>query len=218
MKPSLAYPVKPYIVNQQFGVNQAYYSKFLDARGIPEKGHMGIDIQASHGQPVYAAHDGNAFFFKDAHGGEGIINMSLDRTFQTINWHLCGDTDPLFKSPIPLDGKEYPVKKGDLLGHADNTGAPYESNGTHLHFGYRPLNLQYGSPLHPENGFDGCDDATPLFDGTYACDIALAVVKDEVQQVATVLQNNPSPAQLTIVQKILQSIASFLATLGRGGV
>ncbi len=218
MNPELEYPITPFTIIQPFGANSAYYAKFPDAKGKPQKGHMGIDLKADHGHPVYFTHDGNAFYFKDSHGGEGMINISIDRTFQTIHWHLVGDTDPVFKSPIPLDGKQYAVKKGDLAGYANNTGAPFESNGTHLHFGYRPLNLGTGAPLHPDNGYDGCEDPMPLFNGKFAQDVVLEAVKADVQQAATVLQNNPSPAQLTIVQQILQKIASFLATLGRGGV
>src|ERR1700759_3806564 len=123
---SLSYPVKPAVVNQGFGANPAYYSQFKDDLGNPEKGHMGIDFRAAHGTPVYAPCDGDAFYLKDLHGGEGIyVRTGLNYTykgkpakFNVIHWHLCGDTDPKYVSPIPLNGKLYPVKKGDLIGYA----------------------------------------------------------------------------------------------------
>jgi murein DD-endopeptidase MepM/ murein hydrolase activator NlpD len=65
---SLLIPVSPLSVNQPFGVNAAYYSKFVDAAGNPEKGHPGIDLKAVHGQPVYAAHDGDAIYIKVSFG------------------------------------------------------------------------------------------------------------------------------------------------------
>jgi len=189
MKLELWYPVKPHSINQVFGGNPEYYSRFHDQFGNPEKGHNGQDMMAFHGQPVYAACDGLASYTKDDHGGEGIIIASnpmdyegTQVSFHVINWHLCGDTDPKYPSPIPLDGKQYPVKAGDLIGHADNTGAPFESSGDHLHFGLCPYTLD-GRNLHPDNGFNGCIDPAPFFNGSYAVDIPeLNVVTQEVEQ------------------------------------
>jgi murein DD-endopeptidase MepM/ murein hydrolase activator NlpD len=173
---ALRYPVKQAIVVQPFANDPAYYARFKDDFGNPEKGHMGIDLRAWHGQPVYAACDGMASFQRDAHGGEGMyirtdyrFYKGLLARFNVINWHLIGDTDSHFPSPIPTDGKQYPVKCGDLIGYADNTGAPYESSGDHLHFGLQPLD-QYNTIIEQRNGFNGCIDPTPFFDGTYAQD------------------------------------------------
>ncbi len=163
--PKLYFPVKPFLVNQSFGANKDYYMAQFGTNG-----HMGIDVFRGHGMPVYAAHDGNAFFVRDSHGGEGIYIST--EGFQTIYWHLCGDTDPAFPSPIPTDGKSYPVKAGDIIGHADNTGAPYESSGDHLHMGLRLLNAD-GSVMNPDNGFGGCIDPAPYFNGFYAEDSLL---------------------------------------------
>jgi hypothetical protein len=169
----LAYPLTTISVTQPFGADPAYYARFLDTNGNPEKGHMGVDFQAAHGTPVYAACDGWAHYEKDSHGGEGIyIRTDLfdyqegQASFRVINWHLCGDTDPKYPSPIPLDGKEYAVKQGDLIGYADNTGAPYESKGDHLHFGLLAV-ASSGLTINADNGFNGCIDPTPYFSGIY---------------------------------------------------
>ncbi len=159
--PKLYYPVKPQRLNQGFGENPAYYAKF----GL--QGHDGLDIWASHGTPVYAAHEGNIRFNKDSHGGEGMYLVAPG--FQTVYWHLIGDTDVNFPSPIPTDGLWHPVSAGDLIGYANNTGAPYESTGDHLHFGLLLLDA-HGTILNQDNGFMGRVDPMPYFNGYYASD------------------------------------------------
>ena len=184
----LYYPVKvtdpngkPYI-NQPFGANPAYYAKFHDAHGNPLKGHDGIDFRASHGTPVYAAHDGMVHFEKDAHGGEG---MAIHTPFEngmayiSIYWHLIGDTDTKYPSPMPTDGKSYPVTAGQLIGFADNTGAPYESSGDHLHFGLFQVDL-HENTLVIDNGFNGRIDPAPFFTGIYAQDVPTLIQKESL--------------------------------------
>ncbi len=160
--PRLYYPVKPQRLNQGFGENPDYYAKF----GL--KGHDGLDIWASHGNPVRAAHDGNIRFWRDSHGGEGMYITAPG--FQTVYWHLIGDTDTKYPSPIPTDNIWRPVKAGDLIGYANNTGAPYESTGDHLHFGMILLDA-HGAILNQDNGYSGRVDPTPYFTGTYAQDV-----------------------------------------------
>jgi hypothetical protein len=56
MKPEeliLHCPVKPMRIVQVYGASPEYYARFKDRFGNPETGHMGIDLQAYHGQPVY---------------------------------------------------------------------------------------------------------------------------------------------------------------------
>ncbi len=187
MKLELFYPVKPYQVNQVFGGNPDYYARFHDRFGNPEKGHMGIDLQAPHGTPVYAACDGMAHFEKDDHGGEGMIihtdtleYKGNQATYNVINWHLCGDTDPKYPSPIKTDGNSYRVKAGDLIGYADNTGAPFESSGDHLHFGLCPFDLS-GNAIEAHNGFNGCIDPAPYFNSYYAVDAQAVITNLETQ-------------------------------------
>ena len=179
-------PVKPYKLNQPFGVNGEYYSEFLDQFGNPERGHNGIDLGATHGQPVYAPCDGHAQFLRDAHGGEGFWLYS-DRAFDykgtqayftVILWHLIGDTDPAYPSPVPTNGSWYPVRAGDLIGYADNTGAPYESSGDHDHVGLMPTNAKREA-LEARNGFNGCIDPLPFWNGYYA---------EDAQKVITIIR------------------------------
>jgi len=161
----LYYPVKPLHINQPFGANKEYYLSHFGSNG-----HMGIDFMASHGQPVYAAHDGEVVWIKDAHGGEGLWNYADG--FVTIYWHLVGDSDPVYPWPIPVtvNGPRIPVKAGDLIGYADNTGAPFESSGDHLHFGLILLDAN-GNELNQDNGTQGCIDPEPYFNGIFAQDI-----------------------------------------------
>jgi len=146
-KISLYYPVSPARFNQHFGVNGAYYQ----ANGINITGHNGIDFGTYHGQPVHAAHDGTAYYEADDTGGHGVVIVS-DKSydfkgkkawFKTIYWHLCHPVkEPKYASPIYLkhpfanSGIGFPVKAGDIIGFADNTGL---STGDHLHFGLKPI-------------------------------------------------------------------------------
>lgn len=186
----LYYPVKPFYLNQGYGANPDYYAKFKDVYGNPYKGHDGWDFKAYTGQLVYAAHAGMARLVTDSHGGEGIMLRSLEKeadgTFgTTMYWHLIGDTDHNLPSPIPSDEKEYPVQIGQLIGFADNTGAPYESNGTHLHFGLY-FSGANGMALQQDNGFNGRVDPTSYFTGTSAEDEPQLELK--YQSLITLLQ------------------------------
>jgi len=214
---SLLHPVKPLGVNQPFGANPAYYAKFLDQAGNPQKGHPGIDFTATHGQPVYAAHDGEAVYIKDSHGGEGIWNFA--NGYATIYWHMIGDTDAAYTLPIPFDSKRHPVKTGDLIGYADNTGAPYESSGDHLHFGLVLID-QYGTVMNEGNGFGGCIDPQPYLSDAFAQDIndPVAAVKAQAvalgQAVAAIKPTDPNaPQEETIVGKIVALIEQELADI-----
>lgn len=176
MKLELFYPVKPLHINQGFGANPEYYARFLDRFGKPEKGHMGIDFEAAHGTPVYSACDGIAHYETDAHGGDGIVvhtnpfdYQNGQATFNVIYWHLCSKDDPKLRPLIPTDGTQVQVSVGQLLGYADNTGAPFESSGDHLHFGLVPFDPK-GNAIEAANGFNGCIDPTPYFVGYFAQD------------------------------------------------
>jgi murein DD-endopeptidase MepM/ murein hydrolase activator NlpD len=211
MKPSLAYPVSPISINQAFGQNLAYYET-----NFGQKGHPGIDFKASHGQPVYAAHDGAAIYIKDAHGGEGIWNYADG--FITIYWHLIGDTDVSFLPPIPFasNGVRTRVKRGDLIGYADNTGAPFESTGDHLHFGLL-LTDANGIILNQDNGTQGCIDPEPYFDGTFANSAqnepTAADVGQDLTQVEAALENAPTPEIQALAAKALALIKQMVPFL-----
>ncbi len=177
MKFSISYPLRPFVVTQQFGVNGDYYR----AHGVNIIGHNGLDLQAYHGQPIYAAHDGVAFYEVDGSAGYGVVLVSQDKwdylsdayvhqvSFKTIYWHLCDSTlEPQFKSPIEGNSGIF-LKRGDLIGYADNTGL---STGDHLHFGLKPVLSSDEPPFvwasaDYANGYLGAIDPTMYFDGTY---------------------------------------------------
>lgn len=164
----LYWPLKPATVIQVFGANPEYYAKFLDSSGNPQKGHPGLDFAARTGTPIYAAHDGQAIYLKDSHGGEGIWIYA--KGYATIYWHLIGDTDPKYSIPIPFDNRSHSVKAGDHIGWSDNTGAPFESTGPHLHFGL-VMTSDVSTVLNQGNGFNGCVDPAPHMNGLFAQDI-----------------------------------------------
>jgi|SRR5882724_6454703 len=182
-KLTLYYPRKPFLINQVFGANPDYYSRFKDRYGFPEKGHPGLDLRAPHGEPIYAACDGLAHHAHDSHGGEGVV-IRTGRfaykdgmaSFDVVHWHLIGDTDSKYPSPIKIDGTSTLVKTGTLIGYADNTGAPFESSGDHLHLGLTPYN-DSGDAIESTNGFNGCIDPTLYFTGYYAEDYDTLITK-----------------------------------------
>jgi murein DD-endopeptidase MepM/ murein hydrolase activator NlpD len=170
-KLELFYPVKPLGFNQKFGNVLPVYT----AMGM--KGHNGIDFQAFHGQPIHASHDGVCFPEIDNHGGNGVVirtNEAFDYTadgapvsgqafFKTIYWHMI-DANAVVKT-----GQV--VKAGDLIGYADNTGT---STGDHLHFGLKPQAYNESNfswyNVDQTNGFLGCIDPEPYFNGFFAED------------------------------------------------
>lgn len=209
-------PVKPLFYNQHFGANPTYYAKFLDANGNPEKGHPGLDLHATHGVPVYAAHDGQAMWLSDSHGGEGIYLYTPTQFdyngkpsyFITIYWHLIGDTDPGYPNLFTEKYVKRPVKTGDLIGYADNTGAPFESSGDHLHFGLVPCDV-YGNISEPANGYGGAIDPEPYLNGFFAQDVAsVDMLEQGMQEVTTEVKTNPQQAQeeLGWLSKLLKAL------------
>ncbi len=186
----LYYPVKPFLINQTFGGNADYYAKFKDSFGNPLKGHNGLDLRAPHGTPIYAPCDGLVHYEKDDHGGEGMVLRTGryaykggSATFNVLNWHCIGDTDPAYPPPIPLDGHSYAVTTGKLIAYANNTGAPFESSGDHDHLGLIPFD-DTGKIIDQGNGFDGRIDPTTFFTGIYAQDVPGLISKLAAQVVA----------------------------------
>lgn len=166
MKLSLWYPVKPLQINQKFGTRGDWYRR----NGINVEGHNGWDFNATHGQKVYAAHDGVVLYAgTDSKEGFG-VTIRTDKKyeykggeayFKTIYWHLI----PMV--PVKVGQR---VKAGDLIGYADNTGF---STGDHLHFGLKPLEKRGVSNwvnIEADNGYFGSIDPEPYFNGYFAPD------------------------------------------------
>lgn len=148
----LWYPLKPILVTQGFGVNGKWYQD----HGINIIGHNGIDFMTAHGEPIYAAHDGTAYYEEDANAGQGIVIVS-DEAYdykdqqvhmKSIYWHMVDYVkEPAYRAKLtPVieqlvsrgvnSGFGVKVKTGDIIGYADNTGL---STGDHLHFGIKPI-------------------------------------------------------------------------------
>lgn len=189
-KLQLFYPLSPPGVNQGWGVNGEYYR----ANNINILGHNGIDFRAYHGQPIYAAQQGTAFYEIDDNSGNGVVIVGDNPFeykggncyFKTIYWHFCDPgKEPKYASPIfkalggANGGKGVKVKVGDLLGYADSTGL---STGDHLHFGLKPIipgnnwnpidsaDSYMGNWINLEasNGYLGAIDPSPYFNGYFA--------------------------------------------------
>jgi len=212
MKLSLYYPVKPKFINQGFGDNGDYYQ----SHGINIKGHNGIDLQASHGQPVYATHDGTAYYEVDANSGHGVVIISDlqydynggQANFKTIYWHLCDSSkEPKYVSPV--EGHPLKVKTGDIIGYADNTGL---STGDHLHFGLKPVlsGEPVGTWYNPEqnNGYLGAIDPAPYFNGLFAQDVS-GIPEKPKHTFYVPMAYGDSSSEVLQLQKCLQYLGYF---------
>lgn len=181
-------PVIPVGINQPFGVDKKTYSRFgLD-------GHNGLDLWTFHGQPVYAAHDGVATYDVDVNSGHWVSVLGTSKCLmrgygegypRTVYLHLCdGEKEPKFISPL-YKKKKVPVKAGQLIGYADNTGF---SSGDHLHFGFKPSDKK-GASLYPDNGFKGAVDPYPFLEETENKKVArLKVIRDILVKIVALLK------------------------------
>lgn len=183
------YPIKPIHVNQPFGTN---YNSFYLQDG--KKGHGGIDFRASHGQKIYASHDGVCYPTVDKHGGNGVVIKGDE--FSTIYWHLIDDD-----AVVHTNQK---IKAGDLLGYADNTG---QSTGTHLHFGFKIKGTPY------DNGYGGYTDPQPYFNGLYAEDINNPPQPEEKFKFTKVLKMGSWNMDVRELQTLLASQGLYIGAI-----
>lgn len=147
-------PVSPFHINQRFGENSACVSLdgkktvvICDGTNPPAgykslygvKGHLGLDLRATHGQEVYCAQTGVVYKIDtDAKSGLDIrVESEMNGIkFRHIYEHLLGYQ--------PKVGDK--VQVGQLLGWADNTGY---SSGNHLHFQFEVWNGKEWVPSDP---------------------------------------------------------------------
>jgi murein DD-endopeptidase MepM/ murein hydrolase activator NlpD len=88
-------------------------------------GHLGIDIAAGEGAPIYAADSGVVVFAGWATGGYGnMIMIDHGNGYQTLYGHLSSVAVSCGRS----------VSQGQTIGYAGSTG---NSTGAHLHFEVR---------------------------------------------------------------------------------
>jgi murein DD-endopeptidase MepM/ murein hydrolase activator NlpD len=136
--PNFYWPTEYHVVTQAFGVNYDYYKQF----GLP--GHEGIDLRAPNGTDIYAVWNGQVVMVKDSHpdlhayGYHCRIDHYIIRKFGTkrARIHYQSIYAHLIKPPLVKVGDI--IKKGQLIGLADNTG---NSIGAHLHFGLKQFNF-----------------------------------------------------------------------------
>jgi murein DD-endopeptidase MepM/ murein hydrolase activator NlpD len=207
----LYYPVKDKInPTNPFGAVNPMYS------ALKQKGHPGLDFESKSGTPVYAPCDGLAMYVTDQQHGDGIwIELTSEgQNYAIILWHLWprGNAEYPFQIPT-ITGVKTPVKAGQLLAYSDNSGAPLESTGPHLHVGVLPFLPDWSAPVDPTNGYLGCVDPAPFFNGKFAQDISkeekiVSLASEAVQEVvATPSLTSPEKVQ------ILQQIVNFLKGL-----
>jgi len=88
-------------------------------------GHLGIDIAAGEGAPVYAADAGVVVFSGWATGGYGnMVMIDHGNGYQTVYAHMSNATAGCGRS----------VGQGSIIGYSGSTG---NSTGAHLHFEVR---------------------------------------------------------------------------------
>ena len=90
-------------------------------------GHLGIDIAAGEGAPIYAADSGVVVFAGWATGGYGnMVMIDHGNGYQTVYAHMSSVSAGCGRS----------VGQGSIIGYAGSTG---NSTGAHLHFEVRYL-------------------------------------------------------------------------------
>jgi murein DD-endopeptidase MepM/ murein hydrolase activator NlpD len=112
------------------------------------KAHNGIDIPCLSGTKVYASTNGIITNrCDDLTAGLGVELFDKQQKCRTIYWH--------FKEIMVSLNQE--VKRGDVLGLADNTGY---SKGNHLHFALKQTD-DNGNTVNHSNDFFGAIDPMP---------------------------------------------------------
>ncbi len=96
-----------------------------DPKGRQKKPHLGIDLAAPRGTPIYAAHDGTVIYVGREFKGFGkMIMVEGTGGFASLYAHL-----------VRTRAKEGQiVRQGDLIGDMGRTG---RASGVHLHFEIR---------------------------------------------------------------------------------
>ncbi|MCB8981251.1 MAG: peptidoglycan DD-metalloendopeptidase family protein [Ardenticatenaceae bacterium] len=144
-----AWPTEYRQINQYFGQNPHNYAQF----GLP--GHEGLDLMAPTGSKIFAVAPGTVRFVNTSATNHNYgIHVRVDHAdgWQTIYGHMQQATVRV----------NQPVKAGDQLGLADNTG---NSFGSHLHLTLKRQNASYtdsSGTKWPYNIFDPTPFLLPL--------------------------------------------------------
>lgn len=169
---SLAYEVKPYRVNQGWGVHRPdVYRQF----GFDN--HNGVDIAPGNGKEVRAPFPYEVYrVLWQPNGGGNVLSIISQQMYDGPDrkpayvlidfMHL----DKVLKTP---SGTDYKGSTGDLLAIADNTGF---STGPHTHMQYRWVRKKEGKDGWfdvESNGANNSFNPEDYRSGDYAEDIAL---------------------------------------------
>lgn len=156
---------KEYPITQRYGENKDYYAQF----GL-QLGHEGIDYATPNGTPVLSPFDGT--ILRDSYNDKDYGNFTVvwDPIQKCALWfcHLQDITTSVGDT----------VKKGQLLGHTNNTG---NSTGPHCHVNFVQTDDQ-GNRLNKDNGNQGFLDllsyaeitSTPTVDPQTLDDLRIA--------------------------------------------
>jgi hypothetical protein len=169
---SLIYPVKNVFISQKFGENPETYKKLGKDLKLawPLNGHNGLDFRASRGTAIYAPHSGKVVKKSNDPNGYGVYLRIENDKIGSVLGHLLNTTV----------SQRQIVKKGQLIGHADNTGF---STGSHLHFGYYPVPRDLG------NGYLGYIDQLPLLEKQDSNGIITPGMNEDTQRALKLLED-----------------------------
>ncbi len=118
-------PVPPARITSTFGPRELFGKNY----------HYGVDIAVPTGTPLRSLGSGKVISTNyDYGGGKGII-IKYDNGYTSVYYH-CRDANVSAGDT---------VKKGDIVGHSNNTGA--HTTGPHLHFGLKDAGNKYIDPL-----------------------------------------------------------------------
>ncbi len=137
---------KPFVgnwrVTQLMADRPDFYKKF-SYDGVPLRGHNGVDFGTPNGTKLLATDDGEVVQVGyEAAGFGNFVKLS----------HEWGESVYAHMEKVSVKEKDK-VKRGDVLGLADNTG---NSSGPHLHFGVRIFPNKRG------DGWGGYHDPIPF--------------------------------------------------------
>jgi murein DD-endopeptidase MepM/ murein hydrolase activator NlpD len=168
MKLELWYPVKPFVINQKWGVENDVYAKHFNDPTF--KRHNGIDLGLSTGQYIRAPFD--CIVTKTAYQEKGAgyyISLLSQNTYE-FNDVSCR-IEVTFMHCLSFVAKVGQILKvGDIIAVGDNTGF---STGSHTHMSCkRVISTEYGYKEIDSNDAKNTFDQLPYFNGVYAYDIA----------------------------------------------
>ena len=148
---TLKYPVVngEYKISQPFGTNPDGYPDFYKQFGF--KGHNGIDFYGVMNDYIFATCEGHVTVAHYDSTGYGNLTVIVDKEG---GQHYYGHQNAICIN-VGAD-----VKAGQHIGYMGNTGnviGNAYSDGTHLHYGYRPAGYD------KNNGYGGFVDPMPYF-------------------------------------------------------